>query len=412
MEFFQWLQLPRTEFSESVFSLIDNDNSSALDFPEFVASIGTICLFERTELLKFVFFAFDKAKAGSLAKIELAPLFCGMHGVRELPKNEKDAVARIGGEEVEGKMGFEEFCEADKKFPRLFAPAQTLQAKMIENSFGFEWWDQKRAELQEKRALPFVRARTKCNAMLSRLEEGRRYNLRGDIGKWHERWAQTKWQRLPARVMEPRVEPAAGSDIVCAGHGEILAEMIGQAAKAIREAEETFAREWAAEAAIKASKEGRLGRSMVRKKGRRAVVEQEKEEAGIGVFTPPLVHEAEFGKLRKANKEEAAAAEAEAVAKAAEQANYDDDDDDDDDEPGAKKKKKRRRRKKNRGEKSGKTTVHPGDGSETSEQVVQSRIDAFEQDDDGEGSGEKPEFVMSEGMKPMAGDQPLQVTEL
>ena len=386
--------------------------------------------------MKFVFFSFDKAKAGKLVKLELNALFCDMHDVNDLGKNEKEALFRCGAEEAGAMMGFDEFCDMDRQFPRLCHPAQELQAKMIENTFGFEWWDAKRLALEKQRNLPFERARHKCSSTIASLETERRRRLRKAIGKWRERWANTAWARMPGRVMQTRVEMAEGSDLVSAGRGDILADLIAQSAAAILVAEQEFAAEFAAEATLKAEKESRVNRSIVRKRGRKAVEAEANKEKNLAhaAKLPPLVHEEHGGKLRVANDDEAAAIRAGEAKAAEEAARIEAESSDDSDALGSKKKKRRRRRKKIKGNAGGgsggggggsssnssthkKAAVHPGDGKEaSSEQVVQGRIDAFELTErtkqEQKHEEQQPEFIMSAGMVPMAGDFPLEITEL
>ena len=64
-EFYKLIGEKQSIFGDSIFELIDIDNSGTLDFSEFVTAVGTFCMFGKIDVLKFCFYIFDKDKNGT-----------------------------------------------------------------------------------------------------------------------------------------------------------------------------------------------------------------------------------------------------------------------------------------------------------------------------------------------------------
>ena len=73
-EFYRMIREKRSVFGDSLFELIDCDNSGTLDFSEFVAALGTYCMFGKIDVLKYCFYIFDKDKNGYIEDDELQAL--------------------------------------------------------------------------------------------------------------------------------------------------------------------------------------------------------------------------------------------------------------------------------------------------------------------------------------------------
>ena len=135
MEFHRWLRIPKTKLTEGIFNLIDADGSGALDFFEFVAAVVTYCLFDNGDVLRFVFVLFDKQKKGVIAEHDLEDMLKVLHGREVLGKNEMDALSLMDSN-GDGVIDWQEFTEMKDKFPRLLAPAFTMQDLLQKNTFG------------------------------------------------------------------------------------------------------------------------------------------------------------------------------------------------------------------------------------------------------------------------------------
>eukprot|EP00515_Schizochytrium_aggregatum_P011029 CAMPEP_0202081404 /NCGR_PEP_ID=MMETSP0964-20121228/13995_1 /ASSEMBLY_ACC=CAM_ASM_000500 /TAXON_ID=4773 /ORGANISM="Schizochytrium aggregatum, Strain ATCC28209" /LENGTH=367 /DNA_ID=CAMNT_0048648959 /DNA_START=58 /DNA_END=1161 /DNA_ORIENTATION=+ len=148
-EFYRLIEEERTVFGDSLFELVDIDCSGALDFSEFVQTIGTYCLFGRVDVLKFCFFVFDKDKNGYIDSDELFALVEMLHG-NNPSSNCRQALQNFDTNS-DGKIDFGEFQALNNKFPMLLFPAFRMQEHMMANTLGKDWWTKKKATLQGER---------------------------------------------------------------------------------------------------------------------------------------------------------------------------------------------------------------------------------------------------------------------
>ena len=58
-EFYKLIGEKQSIFGDSIFELIDIDNSGTLDFSEFVTAVGTFCMFGKIDVLKFWYRSFN-----------------------------------------------------------------------------------------------------------------------------------------------------------------------------------------------------------------------------------------------------------------------------------------------------------------------------------------------------------------
>ena len=91
-EFYKLVGEKQSIFGDSIFELIDIDNSGTLDFSEFVTAVGTFCMFGKIDLLKFCFYIFDKDKNGYIEEDELHCLIDVLQGDGGGYSNTKQAI--------------------------------------------------------------------------------------------------------------------------------------------------------------------------------------------------------------------------------------------------------------------------------------------------------------------------------
>ncbi len=74
------INLDQSTFTESVFTLFDQDGSGELDFREFVCSLWNYCTLNRHTLDLFAFDLYDADKSGVLSVVEIGHMLSDIYG--------------------------------------------------------------------------------------------------------------------------------------------------------------------------------------------------------------------------------------------------------------------------------------------------------------------------------------------
>uniref|UniRef100_A0A6U4KLC8 EF-hand domain-containing protein n=1 Tax=Phaeomonas parva TaxID=124430 RepID=A0A6U4KLC8_9STRA len=80
-EFCEYFNMPQTEFTERAFAVLDEDNSGAIDFKEFVVVLLSYCSFDFTSLSKFAFYLYDVDKSLMLDREEVQEMVAHVYDV-------------------------------------------------------------------------------------------------------------------------------------------------------------------------------------------------------------------------------------------------------------------------------------------------------------------------------------------
>ena len=81
------IDLPRTSFTEKIFSIFDDDKSGEIDFKEFVMSLWNYCTLTKNTLDVFAFDLYDKDGSGELSAPEIARMTRDIYGKNESKTN-------------------------------------------------------------------------------------------------------------------------------------------------------------------------------------------------------------------------------------------------------------------------------------------------------------------------------------
>lgn len=81
------VDLPRTVFTEKIFSVFDHDKSGEIDFKEFVLALWNYCTLTGADLDMFAFELYDKDGGGSLSPDEIHDMIEDIYGKREMKTN-------------------------------------------------------------------------------------------------------------------------------------------------------------------------------------------------------------------------------------------------------------------------------------------------------------------------------------
>ena len=149
-KFYQFCGIPSNQFSDGIFRLCDCGNDQSLTFSEFVAAVTTYCMFEKSHMYKYCFFAFDMDQNGFIDKNEIRDLQkCLFHKGHKYGNTKKAWAKAIyeADKNKDGQLDFEEFETLLKLNPMMLYPAWQMQTNMMQQIMGETWWRQRRHKL-------------------------------------------------------------------------------------------------------------------------------------------------------------------------------------------------------------------------------------------------------------------------
>lgn len=145
------IKYPRSVLTDQMFQLIESKTDASLNFGEFCEVICTFACFEKIELMRYFFYILDPNRTGLVGKVELKHFFMSMWN-NDLSSNVKDGFAYLDSiDDGDGTFNFREVCTLQSKYPNMFFPLYRLQIKIIENTFGEQWWEPHKAILNEQK---------------------------------------------------------------------------------------------------------------------------------------------------------------------------------------------------------------------------------------------------------------------
>nr|CCA23416.1 conserved hypothetical protein [Albugo laibachii Nc14] len=139
-EFYDFLQEPKTVFSDRLFQMIEMNNDGTIDLEEFVHAMIFFCTFGREEMLQFTFNIFDTERAGFIRCRECRPLINLVNANGSLfPGNVKHVLSAFDRNQ-DGLLDFKEFKVLNARFPLLLFPSFRLQETMQRSTLGQRQW--------------------------------------------------------------------------------------------------------------------------------------------------------------------------------------------------------------------------------------------------------------------------------
>eukprot|EP01038_Epipyxis_sp_PR26KG_P007465 gene7465-10176_t len=146
------IEYPRSRVTEPLLGLIDTKSDNGLKFGEYVEIICTICCFETSELLKYLFYVLDTQKSGLVEKNEVKHFIQGIwhHEITSNVKEAMDYLEKI--DDGDGTYNFKEIVQMHQKYPIVFFPVFNLQFQMMKRTFGMNWWTNHKAYIIENKA--------------------------------------------------------------------------------------------------------------------------------------------------------------------------------------------------------------------------------------------------------------------
>mmetsp|Transcript_952 Transcript_952/g.1261 ORF Transcript_952/g.1261 Transcript_952/m.1261 type:complete len:270 (+) Transcript_952:231-1040(+) len=192
--FVQVLGEERSLFTNAIFELIDAKDQNMVDFGEFMYSVCTYAVFQMHDMIKFVFFIFDKKKVGYIEQEEVEFLIETLQG-GDIKGNVMKTLKSIKFNE-DGKVDFDEFHIICKLFPSVLYPAFRIQQNMRLHVLGEQWWQNKIETLQREKDGFLGKCEQKRVAEEKRLLRERRRLIRSELGIFHFHFSTHRRENL------------------------------------------------------------------------------------------------------------------------------------------------------------------------------------------------------------------------
>lgn len=143
-EFFSFMDLTRTRFSEKAFSIMDTDGSGEVDFVEFVLAVWNYCSFSQTSLVRFAFDLYDLDGSGEIERAEAVRCIREIWGdAWERSANAQKILAKLTAimeASNTGRVNVRQFQDFALHHPLLLFPAFQLQGELQHKILGQRFW--------------------------------------------------------------------------------------------------------------------------------------------------------------------------------------------------------------------------------------------------------------------------------
>jgi len=175
-EFLEFVELPSNSLiGRRVFSLIDDDMSSEVDFQEFANSIWDFCAFGEDQLIEFALRLVDKSGDGKIQCDEIKELLIITAKERPLQSQVKGILVELD-KKRRGYVDIATWIEYVKKNPSLAFAAYNVQKRLRHFFGGEQFWLVQKSTIETKHSERLVAALSKMSEYsarrrLSKLEE-------------------------------------------------------------------------------------------------------------------------------------------------------------------------------------------------------------------------------------------------
>ena len=141
-EFLPRLGLEKNRVSMEVFSDIDRNHDSKINFQEFVLSSWKYIAKGKKDLAEFAFDIYDTDNSEYLSEDEVINMVAELYGTKRLEDGTRKLIKKMDRDK-NGRISRKEFVASCKIFPQLMHPAFDIQATMRRKIIGESFWVRK-----------------------------------------------------------------------------------------------------------------------------------------------------------------------------------------------------------------------------------------------------------------------------
>ncbi|KAE8915378.1 hypothetical protein PF005_g2864 [Phytophthora fragariae] len=144
MEFFEYIDLKRSRFSEKAFSVMDRNGSGEVDFIEFVLAVWNYCSFNHASLVRFAYDLYDIDGSGEIEHDEVVRCVREVWGsaweTSSSAQKIVDKLDAIMANTPNNRLSAALFQEFAVRHPMLLFPAFELQMEIQRKVLGKRFW--------------------------------------------------------------------------------------------------------------------------------------------------------------------------------------------------------------------------------------------------------------------------------
>lgn len=152
-EFFTYIDIKRTRYSERAFTVMDRDGSGEVDFIEFVLAVWNYCSFSKPSLIRYSFDIYDLDGSGEIERGEATRCVREIWGDDwEQNANAQKVMAKLDAvmqTNPNERLTIQMFQDFTQRHPILLFPAFQLQTEIQHHVLGERFW-QKAAARRSK----------------------------------------------------------------------------------------------------------------------------------------------------------------------------------------------------------------------------------------------------------------------
>ena len=147
---YKYFSIKQTNYTDRVFTFMDNDSNGKLDIKEFMIGIWNYSTYNTKLIAKILFRFFD---IDNVDRIDMADVDAMLRMLYKTEDSDWDTILSIFGNEGRDDgmyLNLEEWTEKVVENPRILQPAFDLQKQIRKKTFGISYWEEQTRRREEE----------------------------------------------------------------------------------------------------------------------------------------------------------------------------------------------------------------------------------------------------------------------